>query len=224
MNAPAQGSVEWLAQRAGHCTASRFKDVLAKIKSGEASTRRNYRVQLVTERLTGIPCETFKNAAMEWGTTMEPAARDEYEAITGELVEAAPFLLHPEIKWCGGSPDGLVGDDGLIEIKCPHQSTVHVETLQSGMPREHMAQCQGVMLVTGRKWVDFVSFDPRMPEHLRVYQERIKRDDSYIETLQAEVCAFLNEVEALYLKLMDRNTLLDKLVASIPANSPATQP
>jgi hypothetical protein len=209
MNAPAQGSVEWLAERAGCATASRFKDVLAKIKTGEAADRRKYRVQIVTERLTGAPVETYTNTAMQHGTDTEPFARMAYEGRTGAFVDEVGFLKHPELVWCGGSPDGLIGDDGIIEIKCPYTSTVHVDTLQSGMPSEHKAQCQGLLWITGRQWVDFVSFDPRMPEHLRVYVQRIARDEKYIETLAAEVCNFLGEVDALYLKLMGPHAMGD---------------
>lgn len=201
MNAP-QGSGAWLAERAGHVTASRFKDVLAKIKTGEAATRKAYKIQLVTERLTGLPVESFKNAAMEWGTAQEPVAREAYEASTGVLVDTAGFLKHPAMKWCGGSPDGLIGEDGGIEIKCPHNSTVHVETLMGGMPSDHVAQVQGNLWITGRQWWDFVSFDPRMPERLQIYVQRIERDDKYIAVLQAEVKAFLFEVEALHARLM----------------------
>lgn len=224
MNAPLQGTPEWLAMRAGHATASCFKKVLAKVKSGEASDRRNYRTQLVTERLTGTPVESYKNAAMEWGNAMEPDARRAYEAHSGTIVDEVSFLLHPEVKWCGGSPDGCLDDDGLIEIKCPYVSTVHVETLQLGMPSEHRAQSQGLLWVTGRQWVDFVSYDPRMPEHLRLYVERVQRDDKYIEALAAEVRTFLAEVEKMHAALMDKRTLLDKLVASVDANSAAMQP
>lgn len=193
-----QGSQEWLAERAGHVTASRFKDVLAKIKTGEAATRRAYRLQLVTERLTGLPCDTYTNAAMAWGTEQEPYAREAYEIETGEDVTQTGFLKNLELGWVGASPDGLIGDDGAIEIKCPFQSTVHVETLQNGMPPEHMAQVQGVLWVTGRQWVDFISFDPRMPEGLRIYKQRIARDDVYIDKLHAEVKTFLSEVEAMH--------------------------
>lgn len=209
MNAPLQGSEAWLLQRAGHCTASRFKDVLARIKNGEAAIRRNYRTQLVTERLTGRPCESYTNAAMEWGTNTEPFAREAYEAITGAWVDPAPFMPHPEIKWVGASPDGLIGDDGMIEIKCPYQSTVHVEALQSGMPAEHIAQVQGNLWVNGRRYCDFICFDPRMPEHLRIYVQRIERDPVFIENLAAEVCNFLAECDAAYLKLMERHPVFN---------------
>lgn len=199
-----QGSEEWLAERAGHATASRFSDVLAKIKTGEAAVRRNYRLQLVTERLTGIPAESYQNAAMAWGTEQEPFARAFYEAETGDMVEQVGFIKHPGLAWAGASPDGLIGTDGGIEIKCPFQSSVHVETLQSGMPSEHKAQVQGVMWVTGRKWIDFISYDPRMPEKLRLYVQRIERDDAYIAELEKSVSAFLSEVAQQHAALMKR--------------------
>lgn len=209
MSAP-QGSQEWLAERAGCATASRFKDVLARIKSGEAADRAKYRVQLVTERLTGSPVESYTNAAMQHGTDTEPFARMAYEEQTGAIVDEVGFVKHSEIQWCGGSPDGLVGDDGLLEIKCPYVSTVHVDTLQGGMPKAHMAQVQGLLWITERKWLDFISFDARMPEHLRVYIQRIERDPKYIETLASEVCHFLNEVDVLYAKLMNRSPLYEQ--------------
>lgn len=203
MSAP-QGSEAWLVERAGHATASRFKDVLATIRTGEAATRRNYRLQLVTERLTGIPCETYQNAAMAWGTEQEPFGLEAYEAETGEIVERVGFLKHPVMTWAGASPDGLIGTDGGIEAKCPYQSTVHVETLQGGMPAEHIAQVQGNLWVTGRKWWDFISFDPRMPPKLQLYVERIKRDEDYIAKLAEAVKVFLTEVEKQHQWLMLR--------------------
>lgn len=203
MNAP-QGSAEWLAERAGHATASRFSDILAKIKTGEAATRRNYRIQLVTERLTGIPVEGYTNAAMQWGKEQEQYAREAYEALTGDLVEQTGFLKHPGMAWTGASPDGLVGDAGAVEIKCPFVSTVHVETLNSGMPAEHLAQIQGVLWITGRKWIDFISFDPRMPEKLRLHVQRVERDGKYIEALMQAVTSFLSEVDELHAKLLKK--------------------
>ncbi len=210
-----QGSAEWLAARAGHCTASRFKDVLAKIKTGEAASRRNYRIQLVTERLTGRPCDSFTNAAMEWGTSTEPFARAAYESARTLMVDETGFLKHPTVPFVGASPDGLVGDDGGVEIKCPHQSTVHVETWESGMPTEHRAQVQGTLWVTGRQWWDYISFDPRMPAHLQLYIERVKRDDAYIATLHDEVKRFLAEVDAMTARL--GRPLADQLRESIQA-------
>lgn len=210
-----QGSPEWLAQRAGHVTASRFKDVLAKIKTGESASRRNYRLQLVTERLTGRPCDTYTNAAMEWGTATEPFARAAYESARTLMVDETGFILHPEVKWVGASPDGLIGKDGGCEIKCPAQSTVHVETLECGMPPEHRAQVQGTLWVTGRKWWDFISYDPRLPAHLQLYVERVERDEAYIKTLAEEVAKFLAEVEQMRARIDARTTLEDQLKASI---------
>lgn len=197
-----QGTEEWLRERAGHATASCFKDILAKIKSGEAATRRNYRLRLVTERLIGAPVQTYQNTAMQWGTEQEPHARMAYESLTGRLVEEVGFIKHPSITWVGVSPDGLISDDGGIEIKCPYESTVHVNTLETGMPSEHMAQIQGAMWITGRRWWEFVSFDPRMPDGLKLYSQRIARDNSYIETLEKEVLTFLAEVESKHAELM----------------------
>lgn len=210
-----QGSDEWFAARAGFCTASRFKDVLAKIKTGEAATRRNYRLQLVTERLTQRPCDTYTNAAMEWGTATEPFARAAYEGARTLMVDEVGFIRHPAVAFVGCSPDGLVGDDGGVEIKCPHNSMVHVETLECGMPPEHAAQVQGAMWVTNRKWWDFVSYDPRMPPHLALHVERVERDDAYIAKLAEEVGKFLAEVEQMVQRLSERRTLTEQLEASI---------
>lgn len=197
-----QGSPEWFAARCGLATASRFSDVVAKIKSGEAAGRRNYRAQLVCERLTGVPAETFESAAMRWGTETEPQARAAYEARTGELVEQVAFIRHPGLL-AGASPDGLVGNDGGIECKCPLTAT-HIETLLKGMPPEHIPQIQGAMWLTGRKWWDFISFDPRMPENLQLFVQRVHRDDVYIKRLEEEVRGFLSEVDQLIIELQKK--------------------
>jgi putative phage-type endonuclease len=190
-----QGGDEWRAARAGKITASRFCDVMAKVKTGEAATRRAYRWEVLTERLTGLPCEGYTNRAMEWGTQYEPFAREAYEAETGDLVDQVGLILHPQYAFIGCSPDGLVSAKGGCEIKCPFSSVVHVQTLKGGMPSEHRAQVQGAMWVTEREHWDFVSYDPRMPEHLRLYIERIKRDDAYIAELAAECLRFEAEVK-----------------------------
>lgn len=187
-----QGGEEWFAERCGFATASRFKDVLAKVKSGEAAGRRNYRAQIVCERLTGRPAESYTNAAMEWGTATEPVARMAYEARTGNIVIETGFIKHASIL-AGASPDGLVGDDGMTEFKCPNTAT-HIDTLLKGMSPDHMPQVQGQMWITGRQWVDFVSFDPRLPERMQLHIQRIERDAEYIKALEAEVIAFLSEV------------------------------
>lgn len=199
-----QGSPEWLAARCGRATASRFADVLATIKTGEAAARRNYKAQLVCERLTGIVAESFTNAAMQWGTETEPLARAAYEEQTGNLVEQVAFITHSELM-AGASPDGLIDLDGGLEIKCPNTAT-HIDTLLKGMPADHMPQIQGCMWITGRKWWDFVSYDPRLPERLQTHIQRITRDDAYITNLAAEVTVFLTEVDNLIVKLNERKS------------------
>ena len=188
-----QGSPEWFTARCGLCTASRFADVLAAIRSGEAATRRNYRAELVCERLTGVPAEHFQSAEMRFGTEMEPYARIAYESATGNVVHQCGFLKHPQLL-AGASPDGLVGMDGGLEIKVPNTAT-HLDALLKGMDRGHLAQIQGGMWITGRKWWDFVSYDPRMPERFQLYVQRVERDETYIENLEREVRRFLLEVE-----------------------------
>lgn len=194
-----QRSPEWFAARCGRATASRFKDMLATIKSGEAASRRNYRAQLVVERMTGIIPDSYESPEMMHGTDNEPYARAAYEALTGNLVEQIAFIPHPELM-AGASPDGLIDTDGGIEIKCPNTAT-HIDALLKGMPSDHMAQIQGLMWLTGRKWVDFVSFDPRLPEKLQLYVQRIARDDAYIDKLVSAVTQFLAEVDELVLQL-----------------------
>jgi hypothetical protein len=187
-----QGTPEWFAARCGLATASKFKDVLATIKSGEAATRRNYRAQLVCERLTGTVQESFQNEAMRWGTDNEPFARIAYEA-RGNIVQEVGFIRHASLM-AGASPDGFVGDEGSIEIKCPNTAT-HIDTLLNGMPPDHIPQVQGQMWIAERAWVDFVSYDPRLPENMQLYVQRIHRDEDYIKNLEKEVAKFLTEVD-----------------------------
>ena len=187
--------------RAGKVTASRVADVLSKVKSGESAGRKNLKMDLVAERLTGKPTDSFTNSAMQWGTEQEPFARIAYEAYKGIFVEQIPFVDHPTIEWFGCSPDGLVGEDGLIEIKCPN-TTTHIEYLQEGKPpSKYIPQMMAQMACTGRKWCDFASFDPRMPEELQLFVVRLNRDDAYIQEMEAEVKKFLDEVEQVLAQL-----------------------
>jgi putative phage-type endonuclease len=198
-----QGTDAWHQLRLGKVTASRMADVLSKGKSGESASRKNYRTELVVQRLTGLPGESFTNAAMEWGTKTEPQARVEYIMQTGRLVEQVAFMDHPTIKWFGCSPDGLVGE-GLIEIKCPNSST-HIDYLMDDKPpSKYIPQMQCQMAVTGAKWADFCSFDPRLPEDLQLFVVRLERDEEYIKAMEVEVEKFLSEVEDTLTKLKAR--------------------
>ncbi len=190
-----QGSDDWFAARLGRVTASRVADVIAKTKSGYAATRANYAAQLVAERLTGKVQESYTNTAMQWGTDQEPEARAAYEFLTGRSVTELGFAAHPTIDMSGASPDGLVGEDGLVEIKCPNTAT-HIETLLGGgVPGKYQAQMFWQMACTGRKWCDFVSYDPRLPEDMQVFIHRLQRDDTEIARLEDEVKSFLFEVD-----------------------------
>ena len=196
-----QGSPEWLALRAGKVTASRVSDVMAKTTT---AAYQNYMADLIAERLTGQKAESFTNAAMQWGVDKEPQARVEYEIKTGSLVEQVAFVEHPTIQMFGCSPDGYVGDDGLIEIKCPNTST-HIDYIrQDKAPTKYVNQMQCQMAVTGRKWCDFVSFDPRLPEKLQLFIVRLDRDDEYISKMESVVQEFLNEVTSAVIGLKER--------------------
>lgn len=190
----AQGSPEWFAARLGKVTASKVSDVVAKTKSGWGASRANYMAALIAERLTQTPADSFSNAAMQWGTEQEPLARVAYEFFTGRDVEQVGFVDHPTIPMTGASPDGLVGTDGLVEIKCPNTAT-HIDTLLDGkVPGKYVIQMQWQMACTGRQWCDFVSFDPRMPEEMRLWIQRVDRDGPHIELLEEDVTRFLAEL------------------------------
>jgi putative phage-type endonuclease len=188
-----QRSEGWFKARLGKVTASRVADILAKIKSGESASRRNYKIQLVSERLTGEKQETYINQAMQDGIDREFYARERYVQQFGE-VEEVGFIQHPTLE-AGASPDGIVGEDGIIEIKCP-MGTTHTETLMSqDVPSKYMPQIQFQLLCTGRKWCDFVSYNPMFPEHLQVFVKRVEADVDYQKELEVEVKQFLSEVD-----------------------------
>jgi putative phage-type endonuclease len=198
-----QRTEEWFSARLGKVTASRVADVLAKIKSGESASRKNYKMELVVQRLTNKVGESFTNAAMEWGTEQEPFARMAYEAHTGTFVKEEGFVDHPTIEGFGCSPDGIVGE-GLIEIKCPNTAN-HIETvLENKAPSKYIPQMQCQMACTGAKWCDFVSFDPRVPEDLQLFVVRVERDQEYIDSMEVEVKQFLSEVLDLFNQLKAR--------------------
>lgn len=196
-----QGTKEWLAERAGHVTASRIPDVLATIKTGEAAARANYRAELVAQRLTGNVEESYTNGAMQWGMETEPLARAEYEIVTDCMVDQVGFIKHPTIAWSGASPDGLIGESGLIEIKCPNTAT-HIDYLLKGVvPAKYQPQMLWQMECTGREWCDFVSFDPRMPKRLQLFRVRYMKDKARLDEIRTAVNSFLQEVEETIAKL-----------------------
>lgn len=191
-----QGSPEWFAIRCGKVTASRVADVVARTKTGWGASRANYMAELVAERLTGTRQEGYSNAAMQWGTDMEPEARRTYEFYRDVDVVQAGFIVHPRIETSGASPDGLVEPSGLVEIKSPNTAT-HIDTLLAAtVPAKYVTQMQWQMACTGRQWCDFVSFDPRMPEAMRLFVKRVQRDDEAIAELEKHVVAFLEELDA----------------------------
>ena len=197
-----QGTEEWFTIRIGKVTASRVADVIAKTKTGYSATRDNYMAQLICERLTGLKGESFTNAAMQHGTDTEPLARAAYEALQDVLVDEVGFVPHPTIEMAGASPDGLVGDDGLLEIKCPNTAT-HIETLISKVvPGKYNTQMQFQMACTGRQWCDFVSFDNRLPTELQLFVKRVPRDTVFIRLIEAEIVQFLAELDDKINKLM----------------------
>ena len=196
-----QGTDEWKIARLGYVSASNLDAVMARGKSGEAITRKKYKVRLAAERLTGEITESYSNAAMEWGVVNEEKAAMAYEVSKDTLLDRTGFWKHPTISWLGCSPDRLVGSDGLVEIKCPDSST-HVDyLLAKQVPTEYVKQVQGQIWVMEREWCDFVSYDPRMPEKNRLLVVRAYRDEELIKQMQEEVEKFLNEVDQLIIKL-----------------------
>jgi len=200
-----QGSAEWLDIHRGKITASRIADVLAVLKKGgEGADRRNYRIEQIAERLTGRSEDHYVSPEMEWGTEFEPVARSAYEIATNSIVDTVGFVLHPTFDYAGSSPDGLVNEDGGLELKCP-KTTTHIKWLDEGIvPEEHQAQCLWNMACCERNWWDFMSFDPRMPAGARVFIVRMLRDDERIAAMEAEVLKFNGEVEAVIERLGGR--------------------
>lgn len=198
-----QGSAEWLQARLGRVTASRVADVMAKTKTGPSASRTNYFAQLLCERLTGNPTECFVNDAMRWGVEREPEARAAYSFRHDVDVTEIAFVNHPTIAMAGASPDGLIGSDGLLEIKCPNTAT-HLDTLASGsIPGKYQIQMTWQLACCQRDWCDFVSWEPRLPEHLRMFVKRFHRDELREAETEAEVTAFLAELDA---RIEDLNT------------------
>lgn len=192
-----QRTDDWFSARLGKVTASSLHKVLARTKTGYGADRANYLTQLVLERVTGTKAEGFTSAAMQWGIDQEPFARATYEAHKGVLVDEVGFMPHPIIEMSGASPDGLVGDSGMVEIKCPSSKTA-LECWLSDDPVEskYFAQMQWQMACADRKWCDYVVFDPRMPQKAQLFIYRVNRDNEWLASTEKEVVKFLAEVDA----------------------------
>ena len=192
---------EWRKARLGWLTASRVADATARTKTGYGASRSNLMAALICERLTDVPMENFTNAAMQWGIGHEADAIAAYEWHFDATVKPMGFVRHPSIEYAGATPDGAVGDDGLIECKCPNSAT-HIETvLSKQIDARYLKQMHFQMACTGRKFVDFVSFDHRMPPELQLWSFRVMRDDKVIEELEREARLFLAELDEMVQKL-----------------------
>lgn len=199
-----QGSDLWLQARCGSVGASRIADIMAETKNGEAASAKNYRAELVCEILTGVPTQTFVNAAMARGTELEPAARECYSFVKGVEVEQVGLILHPTIQGTHASPDGLIGLDGMVEIKVPTPAN-HIEYLMANKPpQKYIIQQQWQLACTGRLWNDFCSYCPELPEDLQLFIIRVERDNDYIAIMEEKVKAFLQSVDSMVEELKAR--------------------
>jgi len=200
-----QGTAEWLDARRGKITASRIADVMDFLKKGgEGASRRNYRIELMAERLTGRSEDHYVTPEMAWGSEYESRARAAYEVATDVMVDQIGFALHPTFDFAGASPDSLVGTDGGLEIKCPKTSTHLKWMMADAVPEEHQGQMFWNMLCCEREWWDFVSYDPRLPKGLQIFTKRLERDDVQIAKIEEAVAAFNDEVEVALKPLQER--------------------
>jgi putative phage-type endonuclease len=192
-----QRSEEWFAARLGKVTASRIGDILATIRNGNwSASRRNYAAELVTERLTGRCDEGFTSEHMRYAIEHEPLAREAYERKMGVKVVEVGFINHPTIPMAGCSPDGLVGDDGLVEIKCLNTAN-HIEVLlEEKIEEKYRLQMLWQMACTKRSWCDYVPFEPHLPEDMQLFIKRFHADPEEIKDVEQQVVRFLKEVDA----------------------------
>ena len=196
-----QGTPEWHAERCGKVTASRIADVMSKTKFGHGAARKNYMAELLTERLTGRPRESFISGPMQWGIDTEPQARAMYALEHDEDVGEVGFVPHPSLPNSGASPDGLVYDPsiggGLVEIKCPNTAT-HIETLRTEkIDRKYQLQMTWQMCCTETLWCDFVSFDPRLPDAMQLFVARFWLNEELADEMHQSVADFLSELDAM---------------------------
>ena len=199
-----QGTDDWKKARCGSLGASQIHEALAKTKTGWGASRANVMAQLLVERLTKLPTEGYMNDAMRWGIETEAKARSAYQFMTGNEVVEIGLIYHPRIANTHASPDGLVGDNGLVELKCPNTAT-HLDTLLGApIAGKYVLQCQWQMACSGRAWVDWVSYDPRMPVSMRFFMKRISRDNAEIARLEEHVSEFLGELDDRLSRLLAR--------------------
>jgi putative phage-type endonuclease len=194
-----QGSQEWLEARAGKWTGSKFADLFAVSKKDGKPLKAYEDLiwQVVVERMTGMPVDGASGAALQWGKDVEPYAREANDLETGNLVVEVDFILHPTYPFVGASPDGLIGTDKGLEMKCPKNPAIHLSRFINGVPPEYIPQIQGCMWVTGRSSWDFVSYDPRMPESHRLLLITVERDDDFISRLEIAVLEAEEKAQAL---------------------------
>lgn len=193
------GTAEWVKARIGIVTASRLGDVMAKRKDKqEAAPRRNYMRELVAERMTGFAIDHYVSPAMQWGLDYENEGKEYYEALSGNLIEPAGFILHRSIADFGATPDGFLSPDGVFEMKAPTTST-HLDWIIDGkVPPEYKPQMLGEMMCTGRQWCDFSSYDPRMPENKRLFVRRYEPTAAEFAEIEDAVRAFLLDLDRLW--------------------------
>tara|TARA_R100000654_G_scaffold58857_1_gene85554 strand:- start:426 stop:1040 length:615 start_codon:yes stop_codon:yes gene_type:complete len=190
-----QGTPEWFDSRVGCCTASRCYDAIAKTKSGWSASRERYMDELITERLIGRAQDHFISADMMWGIEQEPLARAAYEFENNVTVQEVGSIPHPVIEWSSASPDGLVGDDGLIEIKCPKTTTMVSTVLSGQIPKNYVTQMTWQLACTQRKWCDFVMFDPRLPPANQIWIQRYEPEEDVITQIEEDVKLFLLDLQ-----------------------------
>jgi len=206
-----QGSPEWFAIKTGKFSGTRFGDVLAKSKPSKTNPEpRSLKARddlvwtLASERIQGYMPSGLTSYSLRWGTENEPKAREAYELATGAFVTQQGFTTHATLSFVGASLDGLVDDDGTIEIKCPKSPQIHLQRFLDGVPDEYVAQIQGGLWVSGRKWCDFISYDPDTDERFKLLVIRVFRDEAYIKNLEREVLVLEGEVRELIKTLEEK--------------------
>lgn len=201
-----QRTDEWRNLRLGRFTGSRFAGVLAKSKrDGKPLKARDDLIwTIATERIQGYQEQGTSSYSLQWGIDNEAFAREAYELKTGFFVDEIAFIQHKELDYAGVSPDGIIGSDGGLEIKCPKSPQIHLQSFLYGVPEEYVPQLQGFLWVTGRKWIDFVSYDPNTKDALKLLIIRVYRDEEFINNLEAEIKHAEIEVQDLVSRIIKK--------------------